>query len=352
MRVLIDLSHPAHVHFYRRMRELLLARGDDVLVVSRDKEVTIDLLEHYGIEHVPVGQAGERSTAERALELLQRDLTLARLGRRFRADVVLTRNPAGAQAARLLGVPGIFDTDDGTAVGIHWRAAAPFATVITSPRAMGEDHGPRHWPYPTYKWMTYLHPSHHRGDPTVRDRLGLAEGERLFILRLVAMDASHDVGRAGIDDPLRDRLVHELSKRGRLVISSETPLPDHLRHLEFQLPAVELLDAIAVADLVVGDSQTVCAEAAIQGTPVVRASPFAGQVHVYEDLEDRYQLIRNFRSDDREAVMGAVVELADDLDARAIWAERRDRMLADQIDLSAWYLDLVDLVVARSRRAN
>ena len=38
---------------------------------------------------------------------------VARLAQEQGADVVLTRNPSGVQAAKVLGVPGIFDTDEG-----------------------------------------------------------------------------------------------------------------------------------------------------------------------------------------------------------------------------------------------
>ena len=122
MRVMIDVVHPAHVHFYRNLWSELVARGDEVLVVSRDKDVTLALLDHFGIEHVPVGRAGRRSIVGHGLELAHRDLALIRLGRRFRPDIVLTRNPAGVRAARILRVPGVFDTEPGTAARLHWRA--------------------------------------------------------------------------------------------------------------------------------------------------------------------------------------------------------------------------------------
>ena len=42
-------------------------------------------------------------------------------------------------------------------------------------------------------------------------------------------------------------------------------------------------------------------------------------------------------------------ELADDPDVGATWLARRATMLAEQVDVTAGYLDLVDLVVARHR---
>lgn len=346
---MIDVAHPAHVHFYRNLLAALEERGDRVLVVSRDKDVTLELLDRYGIAHTPVGRSGDRSLVGHGLELARRDLALVRLGRRFRPDIVLTRNPAGVHAARALGIPGVFDTDDGTSAGVHWRAAAPFATAITTPECLGEDHGRRHWTYPSFKALAFLHPARFTPDPTVRDRLGLSTGERLFVVRFVAMEASHDLGERGLPESTRRAVVDRLRSLGRVVISSERPLPPDLAALAFPLAPTDLHHTLAAADLVVGDSLSVAAEAALLGTPALRASSFSGRVGYLRELEERYGLLRSFLPDESGALLDALDEIVGDPRTPSIWAERRARMLAEQVDLTAWYLDLVDLLVARHR---
>ena len=49
MKFLIDINHPAHVHFFRNPIKLLIDRGHEVMVTSRDKEMALDLLEELGI---------------------------------------------------------------------------------------------------------------------------------------------------------------------------------------------------------------------------------------------------------------------------------------------------------------
>jgi predicted glycosyltransferase len=44
MKVLIDIGHPAHVHFYKNTIKELEAKGHEVLVTARDKDVAINLL--------------------------------------------------------------------------------------------------------------------------------------------------------------------------------------------------------------------------------------------------------------------------------------------------------------------
>lgn len=350
MRVLVDIVHPAHAHFYRRMINALEARGDEVRVVSRRKDVTLELLDGWGIEHTPIGASGRKGMLGQGRELLGRDLALWRIARRFRPDVILTRSPAGVQVARLCGAVGIFDTDDGRAAGIHFRAAAPFAHVITTPDVLGEDYGAKHRRFRGYKALAYLHPDRYEPDPTVRELLGVDPGERYFIVRFVAMVASHDSGEAGLSDSLKRQIVEELTDRGRVLVSSEGPLPPDLAPLRFSLPAHLIHDALAEADLYVGDSQTVAAEAALLGTPAVRASSWTGRLDYLEELEHDHGLLRSFRPEQADELLDVVRSLADDPGAKQAWRRRRDKMLESKDDVTGWYLDLIDEVAARKER--
>ena len=51
MKVLIDIGHPGHVHFFKNLIWILEKKGHEVLVTARGKEVTVDLLRAYGIKH-------------------------------------------------------------------------------------------------------------------------------------------------------------------------------------------------------------------------------------------------------------------------------------------------------------
>ena len=348
MRVLFDIVHPAHVHFFRYLRADLESDGHRTLVVARDKDVTLPLLASFGIPHEVVGRAGHATRLGQAAELVHRDWTLWRLGRRFRPDVVLTRNPAGVQAARLLGVPGIFDTDDGRAAGIHFRAAAPFATVITTPTSMPEDYGEKHRRYPGYKALAYLHPRRFTPDVAgVRADLGLADGERLFVLRLVANDAVHDTHSVGLSGAVRRELVLRLAAAGRVLISAEGTLEPELDRFRFDLQPHRLHDVLAAADLYAGDSGTMAAEGALLGTPSLRLSSWSGPSTYLDELEHAYGLVWSFAPDQGTELLARVDTLLADLDASAaVAAAGRQRMLDDKVDVTSWYRELVDDVVA------
>jgi predicted glycosyltransferase len=89
MKILVDVVHPAHVHFFRHAMEQWRQDGDEVLVTARRKDVTLDLLRQMGVE------AHELSTAGRGLggllrEKAGRDFAMARIARKWGAQVLLS----------------------------------------------------------------------------------------------------------------------------------------------------------------------------------------------------------------------------------------------------------------------
>jgi predicted glycosyltransferase len=52
VKVLFDIVHPADVHFFRNSIYTLLRRGDEVVVTSRKKDITVELLNALGIKHI------------------------------------------------------------------------------------------------------------------------------------------------------------------------------------------------------------------------------------------------------------------------------------------------------------
>ena len=112
MKIIFDIVHPAHVHFFKHILWGLEGKGHECKVLAREKDVTCDLLDKYKIAYESVGKAGKKSRLGQLAELLQRDNALRKISKQFRPDLILTRNPAGVQAARLCGALGVFDTDD------------------------------------------------------------------------------------------------------------------------------------------------------------------------------------------------------------------------------------------------
>ena len=320
------------------MVKALEARGDKTVILARNKDVTCSLLDNYGFSYEVTGMAGRKSRFGQLKELVSRDLSIYKLARRFRPDLILTRNPAGVQAARLVGATGVFDTDDGLAAGIHFKAAAPFAHVITTPDCLREDYGPRHVKYPGYKQSAYLHPDHFTPDPEVLRLLDVKPGETFFLVRFVAMAASHDKGESGLDYETKAEIINRLQSRGKVFITTEGEMPEEWKHLQVRIPSHRIHDALAFATLQVGDSQTMAAEAAYLGTPSLRASTFFNRISYLNELEHKFGLTFAFHPSQGARLLDKLDKLLAADDLKGQFLEARKNLLAEKQDIARWYV--------------
>lgn len=283
MKVLLEAAHPAHVHFLIPIGDALRARGDDVALAVRDKDVTRDLAEATDIDVLlppRSGTAWKRLPSGRVrqiAELAVRVRWLRKVVRRGRFDLVVTRNPSGVIAGWLARVPTIFDTDDGRAAGIHFSLARPFASVITTPELLTEDLGPRQRRYPGLKASVFLHPNRFRRDATVRQRYGIEDGDSLVVARFSANTASHDAGVRSVEPAVIEDIVRRCSELAHVLVSVEgrqsVIVPSRQSStLSSSVPVQprDFLHLLAGADLHVGDSGSVTIEAAVLGVPTVR----------------------------------------------------------------------------------
>lgn len=340
MRVLIDILHPAHVHVFRHFRTAMLDAGHDVLVTARDKEVVVDLLEAYDIDHHVLSTQASGSAAL-ARELVGRTARLVRLARRFRPDVLTgIMGPSIAPAGRLLRVPSVvfYDTELATVTN---RWVYPLATAVVTPDSYAGHVRGNHITHPSYHELAYLHPDQFQPDPARLAAFGL---ERPYsLLRFVSWEASHDVGETGLS--LADKLavVEHLAAHGTVAVSSEGPLPRELEPYRLQGPAHDIHHVLGLASVVVGESGTMSSEAAVLGTPAVMFAPRGAGVF---DDQEAYGILTRIRSystaDALDAVDAAIT------DRSAVEAGHR-RMLEDKVALTPWMVDFFEREAWRSR---
>lgn len=342
MRVLVDVTHPAHVHLFRPAIAEFRERGHAVRVVSREKDVTTDLLDAYGIDHTALSRKRSGPVGV-AREWPARAARLARVVREFGPDVVLSRlNPASAHVASLLGVPNVVFHDTEVA-GLLDRVTAPFAAAVATPAAFDRSLPTRHVRYRGFHELAYLHPTRFTPDAERLRDAGVDPDAPYSVVRLVAMDAHHDDGTEGFSRAAVADLVDGLAEHGDVHVTSEGPLPDALAEYATAVPVDAMHDLLAFADVYVGDSATMATEAGVLGTPAVRYDPLDTEMGNFEALA-AYGLVRS-TTDEREAVETAV-DLATDPNADRRWQHGRQRLLAENIDLTAFVVELTEEVAA------
>jgi len=101
-------------------------------------------------------------------------------------------------------------------------------------------------------------------------------------------------------------------------------------------------DVLAYADMYIGDSQTMTAEAAVLGTPAVRYNDFVGRLSYLEELEHRYGLTYGIPTTEPEKLFMKVNELLSMDGIKNEWQSRRQKMLSEKTDLTPFMISLLE----------
>ena len=337
MRILIDFLHPAHVHVFRNFRSEMLQRGHEVFATARDKDLTLELLDAFDIP-AEVISVQHRGRLGLGTELLSRSRRLLAIARRSRPDVLVgIMGPSIAPVGRLLRIPSVvfYDTEN---AGMTNRWVYPMAAAVCTPDCYRGRVRGNHITYPGYHELAYLHPDRFIPDPAVVEAAGLSVKDPYAIMRFVGWQASHDLGEEGLTVADKRAVVARLAEAGRVLISSEAPLPDDLETLASRVPAASIHHLIAFASMVVGESATMASEAAVLGVPAVYIAD-TGRGYT-DEQQHRYGLVKQVPPHDRDAIRTAINSfLARD---RHEFAAARRRLLSDKIDTTSWMVDFIE----------
>ncbi|HPV56580.1 MAG TPA: hypothetical protein PKW61_05580, partial [Tenuifilaceae bacterium] len=196
--------------------------------------------------------------------------------------------------------------------------------------------------YAGYHELAYLHPQRFTPDASIYHELGVTADEKYLILRFVSWNASHDIGHSGISYENKIRVVKDFSRYARVFISSEGILPDELESYRIPIKPHRIHDAMAFASLVFGESATMVSEASCLGIPGIYLDN-SGRLYTKEQ-EEKYDQCFNYTESlaDQELAIAKGIELLKQSDLRNVWLKKRDRMLGDKIDVTAFFVWFIE----------
>lgn len=341
MRILIDINHPAHVHYFRNFYKIMTAKGHSILFVSRNKEIEHQLLNYYNIPFISRGK-GQEGKIGKFTYLLYANFKLLRIALKFKPDVFLNfLHPYPSQVAKILGKPSLVFSDTEHAK-LHHQLTVPFATKIFTPACYRTDLGPKQVRFNGFMELSYLHPNYFKPDRKVLDILEVKEGEPFVIIRFVSWAAAHDFGHQGMSMENKRKVVKELSKLAKVFISSEKELPEDLKTYQLNLPKNMVHDALYFCSLLFGESATMASEAAVLGTNAIFLDN-DGRGYT-DELEVNFGLVTNFTesSEDQEKAINKAIEILQSPNIKQLGKEKRKRVLEEKIDTTSFMIQEVE----------
>jgi predicted glycosyltransferase len=336
MRILIDIGHPATVHFFKNFAWEMIRRGNQVLFTSRDKDVAINLLKHYKFDYKSFGKF-KKGIAGKLFSIIKFDLQLIKTALKLKPDIILSGGSLyAAHAAFLCRKPNI--TVHNTDIDYQVDFNKPFTSVFLTPESYTRDIGPKQFKYRGYQELTFLHPKYFKPNPAIFKKLGLCEDEKYVLLRFVSWDAHDDFGKQGFSTNDIRNIVSRFSEHAKVFISSEYSLPEDLKkyHLETNasIQTGDLQDIEYYASLLYGESGAMSAECAVLGTPAFYISK--KKLGFLTELDKKYDLVFDRRN--QEGTLDEAIKLLQNPDLKKEWREKSRKMIEDNINVTDFLL--------------
>jgi len=337
MKVLLDINHPAHVHFFKNLYWKLKENGHEVIVVASKKDVTFSLLKEYGIPFINIGSYG-KGLISKLIQLFLLDLKMFFILLKHRPNYVLGISTVrGAHAALFFKHIKAYVFTDTEHAKEQIMLYKKLADKIFTPSCFFDDLGRRQVRYKGYQELAYLHPNYFLPDKNALEEYGVSERDTFFVLRFVSWDATHDVGQTGLSDKTKMELVELLTKQGKVLITSEEKLPKRFEKYKISVSPGKIHHLMYYSKMYIGEGGTMASEAALMGVPSLYVSTL--NMGYIEELEQKYDLLK--RRTDQEAVLELVKEWLGTNDLRGKWKIKQNKMIKDKIDVTAFIYEQV-----------
>jgi len=340
MRALIDIGHPAHVHYFRHLAKKITDNGGSVLFTLREKEMTLTLVKAYGLDYYSFGKA-KRSIAGKIFAQFSITFKLLVAALRYKPDVVLNSTHYSAFVSWLIRKPHISIEDTFNMEQV--RLYTPFTNVIIT-GDYPHPSMPRQLLVDAFQESLYLRSEYFTPDPQVIRSLGVEPGEKFSVVRFVSWTASHDMGLSGMSSENRVRAVEEFSSYGKVFITSEVELPRALEKFRVKIPVDKIHHLLYYASLVFSEGATMVTEAALLGTPSV----YLSSKGIYDSryLAERYGIVFNLEEEEAIEKGCEILKESSNINDKRV----REEIEKDTADYTSILYEVVKHAVNNGRR--
>ena len=291
MRLLIYICHPAQAYFFNQVILGLKERGHDIKIVVRAKECTLEILDYYHLDYELISIGARNGLFRKAIGLIEMNLTLIKIVKSYRPDLLLSETSYISQVGKILHIPSILICQNEHA-NLENFLFLPFAdTIITFKSFYGKQNWTNCKVIDGYFFLPYLHSEYFHPDPTVLTDLKLKNEDKIAVIRFSSWEAAHDHGQKGFSIEEKLLLIHELEKDFKVYIISEGDTPDSLEKYILKVSAVKFHSLLHYATICISEGGSTAAESAILGTPTIYFSTIKpGYIC---ELRDKYGLIES-----------------------------------------------------------
>jgi predicted glycosyltransferase len=342
MRVIVDISHPSQVHFFKNLILRFRKNKDKVLITARGKDVTLDLVRNLNLKYVCLSkQSGGMFSM--LSELIRRYILMFIIVLRFKPDILIAETGVTiGLIGTLMRIPRIVEEDTEHAK-LQRMLGLPFVSIIMTGLGYLGNHGKRERKFKGVWVQSYLNPEYFTPDSTVLTDAGIEIDKPFIVMRMVSWSAAHDSGLHGYSEEQYLNIVEKLLKYGRVIISAEGTLPVSLAKYKNPIAPEKVHHLLAYAKLYIGEGATMAAEAAVLGTPAIFTNPLP--LGYLQAMEREYQLVYNCTNfDDGVKIAEGLLK---DSNLKNTWQQRRKKLLNESEDINEFMFRVAEEIIGK-----
>lgn len=272
MKILIDIVHPAHVHFFKYIIRALERNQDKIIVISRKKTITEKLLDEENISYISLG--GYRNNLDKILKtipIIIRLVLILKKNKFNKNDLIIGISPVQASISSLFVKSSVISFTDTDFAPEQFYLCSFLSKFVFTPNWFPlKVYGAKQIKYRGCQEYNYLNSAYFKPRKEIIEKYGLEEGEYV-ITRLIKWDATHDIGQRGISDV--DNFLNILSQFYDFLITSEYPINDKWKNKVYNGKLCDFHHLLYFSKGYIGEAFTTAQEALILGKPSVLINP-------------------------------------------------------------------------------
>ena len=309
MKILIDVNHPAHVHYFRNFIKLMEAKGHEFCVINRDSKMINQLLDFYGIKHtIRNKRPKKKGTISSLMNLARMTLWCIRKSFSFRPDIYLGfASSACAITSWFFRKPSIL-LDDTEFNKMNHKIYMHFCSTVLTPFYFKKklDDGKKQFFFNAFIEQLFLHSSYFKRCPDNLKGMGLTCREYV-VVRYSAFDAHHDLMAHPLSEDFKKGLIEEIAKKYKVILSLERESEDPFYQPYLAKFSPEMMHEVeANAKFLVTEGITMASEAFIMGVPYLLINPLSCG---YIDYQIKKYPNRSFYSIDKNMIIDYINRL-------------------------------------------
>jgi len=346
-KYLFFLVHPSKYHVFKNTINILKSKGHQCDIIITSKDVLEALIKIEGWEYENIFPEGRKidGIPTKLAAIFNSIRTVARIekfiGKKtydlFITDDLLVINGWYKK------VPCLLLQDDDITVVPETQLLFLFATRILSPTVsnMGRFNRKK-IAFLGFKELGGLHPTRFTPDYSIVEKFNPSKS-KYNIIRLVSLQATHDIGKKGLNNDDLIRIIDKLESKGNKVfITSERKLPGDFERYRIKIAPNEIQHALYYAEFLISDSQTMSSESGVLGTPYIRFNDFVGKISYLNELEHIYKLGVGVKTNQRQLLFDSIDLFLGNDNLKAEWFSKREKMLNEKIDLTAFLVWMLE----------